>query len=79
MLLAQSEADIEMRFQSFLQNCASHPRFARYITHLYSRKKEWALCFRNDLRGNNMNNYSEASMKILKDKILHRTKAFLAQ
>ena len=78
MLFAQSEADIEMRFQSFLDECASHPRFIKYITHLYSRKTEWALCFRNNLllRGNNTNNYCEAAMKIFKDKILHRTKAY---
>ena len=39
MLLALSEADIEMRFQSFLENCASHLRFVRYMTHLYAGRK----------------------------------------
>lgn len=42
------------------------------------RAAEWALCFRNNVltRGHNTDNYCEATMRILKDKILFRTKAF---
>ncbi|KAK0149279.1 hypothetical protein N1851_010192 [Merluccius polli] len=38
----------------------------------------WALCYRETMpvRRNGTNNYSEAAMRILKDKILHRTKTY---
>lgn len=45
----------------------------------YTKKKDqWALCFRKGLitRGQNTNNISEAGMKIVKDVILQRTKAY---
>lgn len=43
-------------------------------------KHEWGICFRQNImtRGHNTNNYSEATMRIMKDIILQRTKAFNA-
>lgn len=43
-------------------------------------KEEWGLCFRQNLitRGHNTNNYSETSIRIIKDIVLQRTKAFNA-
>ena len=42
------------------------------------RKEMRALSFRGDIltRGNDTNNFAEAAMRVLKDKILQRTKAF---
>lgn len=53
-------------------------KFKLYLEKLYSRRERWALCYRSMLpvRGNNTNNYCEAAMRILKDKILLRTKAY---
>ena len=47
------------------------------MENLYGRKDEWALHIRAAMpvRGNNTNNIAEAAMRILKDRILHRTKA----
>ena len=55
-----------------------HVAFQAYVTALYDRKQEWALCFRDALlvRGNSTNNYCEVAMRVLKDKVLARTKAF---
>ena len=49
-----------------------------YLERLYSRRECWALSFREGLftRDNNTNNYAEAAMRVLKDNILQRTKAF---
>ena len=49
-----------------------------YFSKLWSRKVEWCLCYRNDLltRGNNTNNYVEASIRIFKDVVLQRSKVF---
>ena len=40
--------------------------------------EKWAIACRHELqvRGNNTNNFSEAAMRVLKDKILERTKSF---
>ncbi|XP_070377134.1 uncharacterized protein [Dermacentor albipictus] len=45
-----------------------------------NRKEEWVLMFRNKVitRGHNTNNFAEASIRILKDIVLSRTKAFNA-
>jgi len=42
------------------------------------RQKEWVLFHRRGIitRNNNTNNYSEATMRVLKDIVLERTKAF---
>lgn len=48
------------------------------IHRYWERRNEWALCYRTGVltRGNNTNNYAEAAMRILKDKISERVKAF---
>ncbi|XP_011669803.2 uncharacterized protein LOC105440902 [Strongylocentrotus purpuratus] len=55
-----------------------YPKYLEYLNALYERRAFWALSFRSSLlvRGNNTNNYAEAAMRVLKDNILHRTKAF---
>lgn len=55
--------------------------FQKYIdrvSNFLSRKEEWLQIFRSTLmhRGHETNNYAEASIRILKDIILGRTKAF---
>ncbi|XP_052464895.1 uncharacterized protein LOC128021631 isoform X1 [Carassius gibelio] len=61
-----------------LQFCYRYRKFLTYLQNLNSRRESWALSYRRDLptRGNQTNNYVEAAMRVLKDKILHRTKAF---
>ena len=55
-----------------------YKNYMLYLERLYSRRECWALSFREQLltRSNNTNNYAEAAMRVLKDKILQRTKAF---
>ena len=45
---------------------------------MYTRRSEWAISLRRDLpiRGNDTNNYCESAMRVLKYKVLSRTKAF---
>ncbi|KAK3926335.1 Protein FAR-RED ELONGATED HYPOCOTYL 3 [Frankliniella fusca] len=56
----------------------NNPYLVKHLNDLKSRVPEWALHMRTDLlvRGHNTNNYAEATMRILKDLICHRTKAF---
>ncbi|KAK8380679.1 hypothetical protein O3P69_007951 [Scylla paramamosain] len=55
--------------------------YLNYLAHckkLYDRRQAWAVCYRHDLlvRGNNTNNYAEASMRILKDQIFELFRAY---
>ena len=55
-----------------------YPQFLQHINSLWPRRKEWAVCFRQDIliRGNNTNNYAEAGIRIIKDQVFSRIKAY---
>ena len=80
MLYASSEDELSHNFHDLEVNATAqmHQNFLDYACNMYRRREEWALCFRTDLpvRNNNTNNYVEAAMRVLKDRILHRTKAY---
>ena len=61
--------------EKFIEPC--HRYKQRHLIFL-ERGTEWLTLHRQGLftRGNNTNNYSEATMRIIKDVILNRTKAF---
>lgn len=50
----------------------------KHLQHLWSRREELSLAFCSHLlnRGHNTNNYCEASIRIFKDVVLQRCKAF---
>ena len=56
------------------------PALSNHLSKLWKRRLEWCISERLDLltRGNNTNNITEASIRILKDVILQRCKAFNA-
>ncbi|XP_073727890.1 uncharacterized protein [Misgurnus anguillicaudatus] len=80
MLYAREMSTVELLYQQALDNplTTRNKKFLTYLQSLYSRRESWALSYRRDLptRGNQTNNYVEAAMRVLKDKILQRTKAF---
>ncbi|XP_030838984.1 uncharacterized protein LOC756446 isoform X2 [Strongylocentrotus purpuratus] len=55
-----------------------YPGFATHLETLYDRRQVWAQAFRLNLRirGNNTNNYAEAAMRVLKESVMQRSKAF---
>ena len=57
-----------------------YPRLRSHMKKVFDDRSSWALCFRKNLpvRGNHTNNYCEAAMRVLKDKVMMRTKAFNA-
>lgn len=63
-----SEDDVAKMFTSYM----------KYATRLYERRQLCAVCFRKELplRGNNTTNYVEAAMRILKDQIFQRVRAY---
>lgn len=80
MLYAKTEEEISLYYNAFcgVEKLKKYNCVMNYVERLYQRRQEWAHCFRRKLpvRGNNTNNFCEAAMKVLKDKIFFRTKAF---
>lgn len=70
--------NIEEFKKGLLSSKSTSAKVNNYFLKLSIRQEEWALCYRRDkiLRGQNTNNISEAAMRILKDKIMQRQKAY---
>jgi len=83
MLYATTAEQLDALFHSAVANTtvAKYPKVLRHMQSLHSRRMEWALCDRADLpvRGNHTNNFCESAMRVMKDKVLQRTKAFNVQ
>lgn len=80
VLYAKTTSDAENFMFQLLndQTLNKYNNAKAYLEHTWSRREEWCLPFRSDVlhRGNNTNNYCEASIRIFKDIILQRCKAF---
>ena len=79
LVYAENAMQLVDRYNSLLRSgtAKKYPKFISYVSGHWSRRKEWAICFRKHLlvRGNHTNNYAEAGMKILKELIFNRVKA----
>ena len=55
-----------------------YPQVKDQLGKIFSNRTAWALCYRLALptRGNNTNNFSEAAMRVLKDSVFKRMKAY---
>lgn len=80
MLYSESKEILEKLYNEAVEfaNNSECNNYAGYINNLYNRRGEWALCHREGtlIRNNNTNNYCESAMRVVKDKILFRLKAF---
>ena len=56
----------------------SYPQLMKHLQSFWDRRSEWALSHRvtSMTRGNNTNNYAEAAMRVLKEMIFGRVKAY---
>lgn len=71
-----TEEDLQAAIEEF-RECGNN-KYIERIEKFLGRIKEWAKFYRIDtiIRGHHTNNYVEASIRILKDIILCRTKAY---
>ena len=71
-------AFIDSSVVAFCTPLSRFDHFIQYADNLYKRKEEWALYYRKEtcVRANNTNNYAEAGMRILKENVFNRTKAY---
>jgi len=72
--------EFQTLFNEMLQESVvtSNPTLKKHLEELQCREAEWALCFRTELliRGHHTDNLSEANIRIMKDQLLNRMKAF---
>ena len=82
MVYAETVEELEDRWEACTRDATLRKHSSRsaqlHVSNVYEKRERWALCFRQGLpvRGNATNNYAEAAMRIIKDKIFHRMKAF---
>lgn len=80
LIYADSPATLEKLHKAFLEDpvAREHPQFQKHLAEVYGRREEWAICLQAGLptRGHHTNNFSEGAMRVLKDKVLHRLKAY---
>ena len=80
LVYAKKETDLNADYQQFTSN-ATVKRYPNFMTHIegyWKRRNEWAVCFRRGetMRGINTNNYAESGIRILKDIVFKRVKAY---
>ena len=80
LVYADTESQLFHFYDQFQINdvVKKYPHYLQYIKCQWDRRKEWALCYRKHLlvRGNQTNNYAEAGIRILKDLVFSRVKAY---
>lgn len=57
---------------------SQHQKYVRHLQEVFKRREEWAICLQAHLptRGNHTNNYVESAMRVVKEQVLHRLKAY---
>ena len=80
LVYASSEMELLSLYSEF-QKCElvrKYPNYLAYIQSHWVQRKDWALCYRNHLlvRGNHTNNYAEAGVRIIKELVFNRVKAY---
>ena len=80
LVYAASESQLLSLYDEF-QKCdlvKKYPKYLAYIQSHWIQRKEWAVCYRRHLlvRGNQTNNYAEAGVRITKELVFNRIKAY---
>lgn len=84
LVFTKSEESLENRYRSLINSedpesyASKYPQFVKHLETFWERRFEWALSFRitKTFRNNHTNNYAEASIRIIKEIIFGRVKAF---
>ncbi|XP_062503901.1 uncharacterized protein LOC134180732 [Corticium candelabrum] len=80
LVYTNTETELQKHYNSFLQSpeVKKYPKFYSHMQSLWARRREWAHCYCRTILigGNHTNNYAEAGMRILKELIFSRVKAY---
>ena len=80
MVYAQTESALESYYNELLKlpEVTKYKHFIEHVRSVWDKRHAWAHCYRVNLptRGNHTNNYAEAGIRILKEIIFSRVKAY---
>ncbi|KAJ8931471.1 hypothetical protein NQ314_015609 [Rhamnusium bicolor] len=80
VLYAPTEIDSEEHMKNLKKDgvVLGNQLLLKHMENLWTRREEWCISYRKNVitRGNNTNNYTEASIRIFKDIVLQRCKVF---
>ena len=80
IIYAKCVSELEALHSKFLKNelTCCYPKFQSYIEKWWQKRMEWALCYRKSLlvRSNHTNNVAEVGIRILKEIVFGRIKAY---
>ena len=83
MLYTPHEQDFHQKYVSIMKKTPNsyttqYPNLRHRLEQIWERRSEWALSYRVDkiMRGNHTNNYAEAGMRIIKEIVFGRIKAY---
>lgn len=84
LVFTESEESLTNIYQSLTNSdddesyASKYPQFVKHLEAFWERRQEWALSFRitKTFRNNHTNNYAEASVRIIKEVVFGRVKAF---
>ncbi|XP_055947982.1 uncharacterized protein LOC129981246 [Argiope bruennichi] len=78
LLFASSESEIGEKYQSLCADNISilYPAYLQQANCLWEKRHMWGICFHRLLPLLGANNYYEAAVRALKDKVFEQTKAF---
>ncbi|XP_076009415.1 uncharacterized protein LOC143002896 isoform X2 [Genypterus blacodes] len=80
LIYSSSEASLKAQYAATHSNslATKYEMFMCHLEEIYQNQEDWAVCLQVDppMWGNHTNQYVEAAMLVLKDKVLHRLKAY---
>lgn len=78
MLYSETVEEAQKAFDATLNAGSMYPKWQKYvIVHHWEQKERWCLAWRDHTtRGHHTNNYSEVSVRIFKENVLCRVKAY---
>ena len=83
MVYTTSEDNLSNRYEALMKDSEDgyvhkYPHLGHRLQQFWERRSEWALSYRVDrmMRGNHTNNYAEAGIRILKEIVFGRIKAY---
>ena len=80
LVYAKTEQQLCSKYTELLidKTVKLYPQFIEHVNTHWSRKEKWSICYREHLlvRGNHTNNYAESGIKIMKELVFSRIKAY---
>jgi len=76
ILYADNMIDVENAYKKGCEN-EEFPQWTKYLCNYWTYKEKWCICFRDSYsRGHVTNNYCEVAVRLYKDHVLGRVKAY---